>query len=142
VDVQENDSSVTITSPSDGEIVTGSDVTVSYSITGSAFDHLHLSLDGAGHVTISDLSGTYTFPSVSNGSHTVTAQLVDANHQPVAGSDTHDSVTFTVDASGSSGGVIDLGQCDSLDPSECVVTLFGGQDGLNDVYAWFASTGF
>lgn len=88
--------SVSITSPSGNQSVVGSDVVVTYSIAGTDFDHLHLSLDGQGHNTILNPTGSYTFTSVTPGVHTVTAQLVNATHQPVPTPAATSTVTFTV----------------------------------------------
>ncbi len=97
VTVEEINASVTITAPTEGETVASGDVTVNYELSGDDFDHLHLSLDGNGHSTIMDLTGTYTFTDVAAGPHTITATLVNAGHQPVNGPESEDAVTFTAD---------------------------------------------
>ncbi|WP_158078516.1 Ig-like domain-containing protein, partial [Microbulbifer mangrovi] len=94
------DAMVTITSPSDGETINSTDVVVTYTVSGTDFDHLHLSLNGEGHNTITDLTGTYTFYGVEAGSHTLTAQLVNSTHQPLVIADAVDTVTFTVENDG------------------------------------------
>ena len=94
------DAVVSITSPSAGETINSTDVVVTYTVSGTDFDHLHLSLDGAGHNTITDLTGTYTFSGVEAGSHTLTAQLVNASHQPLVTADAADTITFTVENDG------------------------------------------
>ncbi|MHC5112727.1 MAG: Ig-like domain-containing protein, partial [Planctomycetota bacterium] len=107
--VQENNSSVTITVPQEGATVTSNDVTVFYQLSGTDYDHLHLSLDGNGHVTITDLTGNYTFLGVAEGLHSVIATLVSAGHQPVNGPNAEDIVNFTVDTSGGGTGLITAG---------------------------------
>jgi glucose/arabinose dehydrogenase len=87
---------VNITSPYSNQNVTGPNVVVTYSVAGTDFDHLHLSLNGQGHNTIYDMSGSYTFTNVPPGVHTVTAQLVNDSHQPLVTPTATASVTFTV----------------------------------------------
>jgi len=101
ISVNEVSATVAILAPLDNGIVTNSDVQVLYQLDGADYDHLHLSLDGNSHVTIADLSGTYTFTGVTDGLHTIAASLVDAGHQPVNGPDSEDTVTLSVDTSGS-----------------------------------------
>ena len=87
---------VTITSPSDGETIFGSDVTVSWSATApQAGDHVHLRLDDSSeHVTVMQLEGSYTFTGLAEGAHTVTAAVATSGHTVYPGSG--DTVTFTV----------------------------------------------
>ena len=94
------DAQVSITSPFSAEVINGTDVVVTYSVSGTDYDHLHLSMDGEGHNTIRDLTGTFTFTNVEAGEHTLTAQLVNSSHQPLVTDDAVDTVTFTVENTG------------------------------------------
>ncbi len=90
------DATVQITSPAEGGLLQGPSLTINYTVSGTDYDHLHLSLDGAGHNTIMDLTGTYTFNNVSPGPHTVTATLVTAAHQPVPVASATDTIAIVV----------------------------------------------
>ncbi|MDX1418840.1 MAG: PQQ-dependent sugar dehydrogenase, partial [Rubricoccaceae bacterium] len=88
----------TITSPADGAFVLGPDVTVSWTAYGPGQgDHVHLTLDGAPHVTV-PLNGSYTFTGLADGPHTLTAEVASIGHQVYAGSE--DTVAFTVTSGG------------------------------------------
>ena len=87
---------VNITSPYSGQTISSPTVVVTYQLSGTDYDHLHLSIDGLGHNTIRDLTGTFTFTDVAPGTHTVTAQLVNAAHQPLVTDAAVDEVTFNV----------------------------------------------
>ena len=83
---------VNITSPSDGEYLNTSDVTVTW--TGSdnvGIDHYEVRIDGGTWIDVG-LSTSYTFTGLSEGSHTVDVRAFDQ-----AGNIGSDSVTFTVD---------------------------------------------
>ena len=90
---------VSIDFPSTGSTVYGNDVEVQYSMGGDLVnghaDHLHLMLDGPPHITIHNLTGTYVLPSVSPGAHTLMAQLVSNDHQPLTNPEAMAMVTFT-----------------------------------------------
>lgn len=87
---------VNITSPYSGQTISGPTVVVTYQLSGTDYDHLHLSIDGLGHNTIRDLTGTFTFTDVAPGTHTITAQLVNSAHQPLVTDAAVDDVTFNV----------------------------------------------
>ncbi|AUV82844.1 hypothetical protein C2R22_15360 [Salinigranum rubrum] len=91
--------SVSITDPTEGATVTGSDLSVSWDATAAqSGDHVHLSLDGGAVVDDRPLSGTYTFTGVAAGSHTVTATVADSGHAAYTNSEATDSVTVTLEA--------------------------------------------
>jgi glucose/arabinose dehydrogenase len=87
---------VTITSPSDGEQIAGSDVLVTYTVTGSTYDHLHLTLDSQPHIKITDLTGSYLLTNVPVGPHTITAQLVNSGHIPLGNPEASNTVNINV----------------------------------------------
>ena len=88
---------VVIDAPLEGATIGGSNVLVNYTITGGlpTGGHLHLTLDSDPHITIHDLSGSYTLTGVSTGAHTLTAQLVDGSHIPLGNPEATDVVNFT-----------------------------------------------
>ena len=78
-----------ITSPTIGEKVGNTHVTVRYEITNRGADAApsptyRVQLDGRDASETLDTS--YTFTGLAPGDHTVTVQLVDANHNPIGGS--------------------------------------------------------
>jgi hypothetical protein len=89
--------SIEILSPMEGQTVTSGDVDVSYAAAGTGYNHVHLSLDGGPEVMLSAAAGTHTFTGVTEGPHTVTATLVDDNHNPIAQDDAEDIVNFTAE---------------------------------------------
>lgn len=91
-----SDARVEIVQPVADAEVRGDTLTVNYTVAGAGFNHLHLSIDGVGHNTIKDLTGTYTFEGVAPGAHVVTADLVDADHRPINAPRSKDSVNVTV----------------------------------------------
>ncbi|TGD73950.1 PKD domain-containing protein [Mangrovimicrobium sediminis] len=119
--VNQPDAQVQITLPAAGSVVTGPDVVVNYVLSGSDYDHLHLSLDGVGHNTIRDLTGSFTFTDVAPGVHTITAQLVDAGHTPVGTAESQDEVVFEV-ASASGASLPQLGRVLYLEADTGVAT--------------------
>ena len=76
---------VLITSPSEGAELVGSSFEVTFSASGdlTLADHVHLSIDGRPHITMSGVNGSYTFTDLHPGYHTIKAQLVDENHTPL-----------------------------------------------------------
>ena len=88
---------ITILSPADGATVSSGDVTVTYTVAGSNFNHVHLSLDGAEPVMVFETSGSYTFNGVAAGPHVVAAELVDASHQTIMEDGASATVNFTAD---------------------------------------------
>lgn len=91
------DSRVHISSPAPGATIQGDAVTVEYLITGNDHDHAHIQLNGKGHISIPDGSGSYQFTNVEPGSHRVTISLANSNHRQLAGSGTRSSVNFTLE---------------------------------------------
>jgi hypothetical protein len=91
------DSRVQIFSPIPGATISGSTVTVDYYIAGNGHDHAHIQLNGEGHISIHDGSGSYQFTKVKPGAHRVTISLVNSNHKQLAGSGTRSSVNFILE---------------------------------------------
>jgi len=87
---------VVIDSPLEGATIGGTDVVINYSITGGlpSGGHLHLTLDQDPHITIHNLTGSYTLTGVPEGSHTVVAELVDVTHVPLGNQEATDLVSF------------------------------------------------
>jgi hypothetical protein len=71
---------VIISDPVEGATIAGSDVLISYSLAGTGYDHMHLTLDSNPHITIMDLTGSYLLTNLTSGAHTVTVHLVNAEH--------------------------------------------------------------
>ncbi|MGI9646481.1 MAG: Ig-like domain-containing protein, partial [Ilumatobacteraceae bacterium] len=89
---------ISITSPSDGEVVLGPDVTIAYTLGGdpSLMDHIHWQTDG-GPVTMQfPPFGTRDVTGLTSGAHTVSAELNDGQHSPLGWPGSTDSVNFTV----------------------------------------------
>jgi len=85
---------IAIQSPAEGDTVTSGDVDVTYAADGTAYDHVHLSLDGGAAVELTEAAGTHTFNGVAEGNHTVVATLVDAAHAQVGVSRSSATVNF------------------------------------------------
>jgi len=97
INVHLPDSRVHILSPIPGATIQGDTVTVEYRITGDGHDHAHIQLNGEGHISIPDGSGSYQFTNVEPGSHSVTISLANSNHKQLAGSGTRSLVNFTLE---------------------------------------------
>ncbi len=127
------DAMVSITSPSVGETINSTDVVVNYTVSGTDFDHLHLSLNGVGHNTITDLTGTFTFSGVEAGTHTLTAQLVNAAHQPLVTEDAVDTVNFMVENNGVPEAPVAVSDTATLPSGESVtITVLENDTDSND----------
>ncbi|MEA3411030.1 MAG: PQQ-dependent sugar dehydrogenase [Pseudomonadota bacterium] len=90
---------ISISSPRDGSVLGGPNVTVSYTTTGFDLvnvDHVQLSLDGVSSEWQHEATGSYTFRGVSPGVHTLTAQLYKDHDTALSNSEALDSVTVTV----------------------------------------------
>ncbi len=87
---------ITITSPEEGATLSSADVTVTWtgSDAGSGIDYYEVRMDGGSWVE-KGTSTSHTFTSLSDDEHTADVRAWDN-----AGSNTTDSVTFTVDTSG------------------------------------------
>ncbi len=86
-------SSLEITSPSNGAVLSNSDVTISWSGSDSTsgIDHYEVRIDNGSWINAGTAT-QYTFTSVSDGTHTVDVKAVD-----VAGNNVTVTVSFTVD---------------------------------------------
>ncbi|HPF41305.1 MAG TPA: malectin domain-containing carbohydrate-binding protein [Phycisphaerae bacterium] len=91
---------IAITAPLDGATIVGDEVIVNWQSGGdlSAADHVHLRLDTGTVVMRPDLSGAYTFTGVAPGAHTLSIQIVDANHENLTNPEALDSIAFTTQA--------------------------------------------
>ena len=94
--------SVSIISPSDGETITSSNVTVNWtgSDDGSGIDHYEIRMDEDPYVNVGT-NVTYEFTDLSPGNHTVSVMAVD-----VAGNSNTATVTFTYTDKGTISGIV------------------------------------
>ncbi len=104
---------ITITSPTNGQVLTSSLVNVNYAESGNlaGVDHVHLQLDSQPEIRDLDNNGDYNFTGVSNGAHSVRAFLADINHNQLGNAVT---VSFTVNVASVCGNnIIESGEtCD------------------------------
>lgn len=96
---------VVINSPAQNASISGSSVTVNYTVSGdiSLFDanHLLLTLDNSTPIDIHNPTGSYTFTGVAGGNHTIRAQIAEAgNHTPLAHPEATDIVSFSTASNG------------------------------------------
>jgi len=90
--------SIQITSPSEGETVTGDSLTATWETSGAmSSDHVHVILDDQPYVGGQSLDGSYTFENVTPGAHTVTVQVADTSHNVYENSAATDTVNVTVE---------------------------------------------
>ena len=61
--------------------------------------HIHLTLDDQAYISVPLSTLNYTFENVSIGTHTITAQLVNAGHIPAPNPEASDVISFTVEDS-------------------------------------------
>jgi PKD repeat protein/glucose/arabinose dehydrogenase len=89
---------VSITSPAEGGVVVGPEVTLSYAIGGdpSLFDHLHWRVDGGPVVMQFAPFGSWQVPALASGPHTITAELADGQHDPLPWPGASDAVSFSI----------------------------------------------
>ena len=93
--------SVTITAPTDGEVVTGPDVTVSWAATAAAAgDHVHITLDGNTLIEDQPLDGSYDFSGLVDSTHTISVEVVTKDHVNYTDPEATDAVTFTYSSGG------------------------------------------
>lgn len=88
-----------ILSPAQGSIVTGPQVSVTYTETGdlTGVDHVHFQLDQNSPVMERPMDGAYTFNTVAPGAHVLNGWLVRADHTKIPGTDAAPR-SFTVTA--------------------------------------------
>lgn len=86
-----------VTAPIEGETVSSGDVTVTYASEGKTYAQVRLELDGGMPVDLDDAAGSYTFPGVVAGNHTLVATLIDDTGQPVGLDDSSVTVNFTAE---------------------------------------------
>ncbi|RLG42197.1 MAG: hypothetical protein DRN78_03405, partial [Thermoproteota archaeon] len=82
---------VTITTPTDGEYITSSSVTIIWTYTEDNLDRFEVTLDGVTWIDVGTAT-SYTFTGVSEGSYVAKVRAYDK-----AGNTVVDSVSFTVD---------------------------------------------
>ncbi|MEO1518059.1 MAG: GEVED domain-containing protein [Bacteroidota bacterium] len=97
---------VGISSPTSGQSITGNSVTVSFTTANLTDEHLLLTLDNDFEIDIHDppASGTHTFNNVPAGNHTLVAQLLDNNHDPLPNPEARASVNFRTQIDPPTGG--------------------------------------
>ncbi len=73
---------VNITSPTNGQVLTSSTVTVRYNESGNlaGVNHVHLQLDAQPEIRDLDNDGVYVFSNVADGAHTVRVYMADINN--------------------------------------------------------------
>ncbi len=78
-----------ITAPAEGSTVAGGTVNIGYTTTGdlTGVDHVHFQVDTDVVKMDLTLDGTYAYPGVRVGSHTLNGWLVRADHTKIAGTD-------------------------------------------------------
>jgi hypothetical protein len=95
-----NTPTLSITSPADGATVQGPEVTVTLSSTNMpAGGYYYVTVSNGGFITGN--GPTFTFPSVTSGTHTITAQLYSADGMPLSPAV---SQTVTITVTGGTGG--------------------------------------
>ncbi|MFA6082101.1 MAG: Ig and FN3 domain-containing protein [Patescibacteria group bacterium] len=118
----------TITSPTSGQTLTSSTVTISYTSTKMAPTyHAHYSIDSGTEYTDSTLNGSYQITGVANGSHILRGRLErTSNNSRVAYSDVY--VAFSVNAPAQ-------GTAPSISSHPSSVTVTAGQTATFSVSA-------
>ena len=101
---------VTITSPTQNQVISGSTVTVNYQTAGDFpfynADRLEFYLDGNSVGSETVLDGIFTINNVAVGNHTLLIEIVEANGTPLGNTGASDQVNFETEAIG--GNDIDL----------------------------------
>ena len=96
---------VTITGPLSGGTVSGSSVTITFTVANITMavggPHLHLQLDNGTVMHLYSVT-SYGWYNIPAGTHTIGMRLVDGSHTPLTNPEAHSVVTFTVQSSGSS----------------------------------------
>ncbi len=84
-----------INRPSEGASIVGSEVAIEYDTTGdlTGVDHVHFELDGGPLAMDMTLDGVFAFSDVAQGAHTLSGDLVRADHSAIEGSNA--SVSFS-----------------------------------------------
>ncbi len=94
-----NAPTVLISNPVDGGSITGSSVSIAFSVQNATLAvggvHLTLNLDNGPTMYLYGLT-PYGWSNIAAGTHTIRLRLVDANHVPLANSEASDSMTFSV----------------------------------------------
>lgn len=90
-----NPPTLSITSPTEGQSIVGTSVTIAYTKSGDLADadHAHFKLDGGTTKMDLDFDGNYVLTNVSAGSHTLVGLIARSDHTEIAESE--DLVQFT-----------------------------------------------
>lgn len=90
---------MTILSPSEGQIVVGESLTATWESSGdlSGVHHIHLQLDDEAIVMRPDLSGSYEFTNMAIGPYSLRAWLVAPGHIPLPNDEATDTVNFVME---------------------------------------------
>jgi PKD repeat protein len=89
---------ISLTSPTEGEVVLGPDITVTYDLGGdpSLMDHIHWTLDANPAVMQFAPFGSWDVSGLASGAHTLQAELADGQHSPLPWPGASQTVNFTV----------------------------------------------
>jgi len=91
---------ITIGSPADGATIIGDTIVIEYTPSGyfADGDHTHWTLDDAPYISepIPDPDQIFTFNGVAAGAHTITAQVVSANHVPYDNPEARATINVTL----------------------------------------------
>ena len=96
LEFREASADIHILAPISGSKIRAGRVEVRYSLSGTDYDHLHISLNHRNHNTIRELTGSYLLEDVPVGNHQIHAQLVDAKHRPIDLPTAHTEISVTV----------------------------------------------
>lgn len=76
-----------ITSPKEGELITGDEILLNIKYSGESGNHAHIWLDEpnptADNLKSQETPGPYLFRDVKPGDHTIIVELADGDHKPV-----------------------------------------------------------
>ncbi len=97
IEVRNPNANVRILSPVQGATIQGRTVTIEYRVSGVGHNHVHVQLDGEGHLSVSPGSNSYTFTDVEPGLHQVTMSLANSKHKQLNGAGTLDSIEFYIE---------------------------------------------
>ncbi|MDP5170016.1 MAG: DUF6130 family protein, partial [Bacteroidia bacterium] len=97
-DVQLPVQTVTITSPTAGQVIVGDSVMVTFAYSNlDALDHIHVSIDGQPHTSVIQPGNSLAFTGLAPGTHTVMVHVADYTHTTYTNPEAMDMVTFTTE---------------------------------------------
>lgn len=121
---------ITITSPTEGQVLTSSSATFTFSVAnvtvGVGSDHVHYYLDNNSVVMVYS-TDSITLSDLSEGSHTLRAVVADANHTEYTNAEATTTVNFTVDLTHPDLVIDDI----SLDDSDTITVKVSNQGNEN-----------